>query len=111
MGLFDSIYKKITENEKQRLMEEEKLRDEIILIKNEVGNNTFHTNNMLKAMQNQEEQITLLNKELADFNERIRKWQDTFLVKYQKQYSDLLADLKEVRDKAINIDNQMFTNL
>jgi hypothetical protein len=29
MGLFDTIYKKITDNEKSRLIEEEKLRDEI----------------------------------------------------------------------------------
>ena len=43
MGLFDSIYKKITDNEKARLMEEEKLRDEINFIRNEVGNNTFST--------------------------------------------------------------------
>jgi hypothetical protein len=43
MGLFDSIYKKITENERLRLLEEEKLRDEITFIKNEVANNTFST--------------------------------------------------------------------
>ena len=41
MGLFDSIYRKISDNEKQRLMEEEKLRDEIGFIRNEVNNNTF----------------------------------------------------------------------
>ena len=43
MGLFDTIYKKITDNEKARLMEEEKLRDEIALIRNEVQNCTFST--------------------------------------------------------------------
>ncbi len=43
MGLFDSIYNKITENEKARLMEEEKMRDEIGFIRNEVSNNTFTT--------------------------------------------------------------------
>ena len=43
MGLFDSIYSKITENEKARLMEEEKMRDEIGFIRNEVSNNTFTT--------------------------------------------------------------------
>jgi hypothetical protein len=43
MGLFDSIYKKITDNEKQRLMEEEKLRDEITFNRNEVNNCTFIT--------------------------------------------------------------------
>ena len=43
MGLFDSIYKKITDNEKQRLMEEEKLRDEIKFNRNEVNNCTFIT--------------------------------------------------------------------
>lgn len=43
MGLFDSIYKKITDNEKARLVEEEKLRDEIAFIRNEVSNNTFNT--------------------------------------------------------------------
>ncbi len=36
MGLFDSIYSKITENERQRLIEEEKLRDEMAILKNEV---------------------------------------------------------------------------
>lgn len=41
MGLFDSIYKKITDNEKSRLVEEEKLRDEIAMIRNEVQNCTF----------------------------------------------------------------------
>ena len=43
MGLFDSIYSKITENENARLMEEEKMRDEIGFIRNEVSNNTFTT--------------------------------------------------------------------
>jgi hypothetical protein len=43
MGLFDSIYSKITENEKARLMGEEKMRDEIGFIRNEVSNNTFTT--------------------------------------------------------------------
>jgi len=43
MGLFDSIYKKITENEKARMIEEEKLRDEIAFVRNEVANNTFST--------------------------------------------------------------------
>ena len=55
MGLFDSIYKKITDNDKQRLMEEEKLRDEISFIRNEVNNNTFSTQNMVKNIRNQEE--------------------------------------------------------
>ena len=41
MGLFDSIYKKITDNEKQRLTEEEKLRDELSYLKNEVSNCVF----------------------------------------------------------------------
>ena len=36
MALFDSIYSKITENERQRLIEEEKLRDEMAILKNEV---------------------------------------------------------------------------
>jgi hypothetical protein len=36
MGLFDSIYQKITENEKARLIEEEKIRDEIAIIRYEV---------------------------------------------------------------------------
>lgn len=56
MGLFDSIYKKITDNEKARLVEEEKLRDEIAMIRNEVQNCTFQSNNMVKAVRNQEEQ-------------------------------------------------------
>ena len=43
MGLFDSIYNKITENEKSRLVEEEKMRDEINFIRNDVNNNTFST--------------------------------------------------------------------
>ena len=50
MGLFDSIYKKITENEKARLMEEEKMRDEIAYIRNEVSNNTFSTQNVVRTM-------------------------------------------------------------
>lgn len=54
-GLFDSIYKKITDNEKQRLIEEEKLRDEISFMRNEVQNSTFLTQNNVKAMRNLED--------------------------------------------------------
>jgi hypothetical protein len=74
MGLFDSIYKKITENEKARLMEEEKIRDEINFIRNEVGNNTFSTQNMVKSFRNLEEQNLRTNGELQEFNNRIQKW-------------------------------------
>ena len=55
MGLFDSIYNKITENEKARLMEEEKMRDEIGFIRNEVSNNTFTTQNIARNFKNLEE--------------------------------------------------------
>jgi hypothetical protein len=64
MGLFDSIYSKITDNEKARLMEEEKLRDEIASIRNEVLNCTFSTNNMVRNIKNSEEQTDMLNNEL-----------------------------------------------
>jgi hypothetical protein len=64
MGLFDSIYLKITENEKARLVEEEKLRDEITYIRNEVANNTFSTQNVVKNFKNLEEQNMRTNSEL-----------------------------------------------
>ncbi len=64
MGLFDSIYKKITENEKARLVEEEKLRDEITYIRNEVANNTFSTQTVVKSFHNLEEQNMRTNNEL-----------------------------------------------
>ena len=41
MGLFDAIYKKINENDRARLMEEEKLRDEISFLKNELSSVVF----------------------------------------------------------------------
>ena len=84
MGLFDSIYKKITENEKARLVEEEKLRDEIAFIRNEVNNNTFSTNNVVKSFRNLEEQNMRTNNELQEFNSRILKWQEQFLDKYSR---------------------------
>lgn len=90
MGLFDSIYKKITDNEKQRLVEEEKLRDEMSYLRNEVSNCTFSMSNNVKAMKSQEDQIQLLNKELQEFNSRIRTWQESFLEKYSKQCNDIL---------------------
>jgi hypothetical protein len=64
MGLFDSIYNKITENEKARLMEEEKMRDEIGFIRNEVSNNTFTVQNIAKNFKNLEEQNVRTNNEL-----------------------------------------------
>jgi hypothetical protein len=64
MGLFDSIYSKITENEKARLMEEEKMRDEIMFIRNEVSNNTFSTQNMVRNFKNLDEQNMRTNAEL-----------------------------------------------
>jgi hypothetical protein len=64
MGLFDSIYSKITENEKARLMEEEKMRDEIGFIRNEVSNNTFTTQNIARNFKNLEEQNLRTNTEL-----------------------------------------------
>ena len=90
MGLFDSIYKKITDNEKQRLVEEEKLRDEMSYLRNEVSNCTFSMSNNVKALKSQEDQIQLLNKELQEFNSRIRTWQESFLEKYSKQCNDIL---------------------
>ena len=84
MGLFDSIYKKITENEKARLVEEEKLRDEIVFIRNEVANNTFSTQNVVKSFRNIEEQNMRTNSELQEFNSRILKWQEQFLEKYSR---------------------------
>jgi hypothetical protein len=84
MGLFDSIYNKITENEKARLMEEEKLRDEIIFMRNEVANNTFSTQNVVRNFKNLEEQNLRTNAELQEFNNRLQKWQEEFLAKYSK---------------------------
>jgi molecular chaperone GrpE (heat shock protein) len=84
MGLFDSIYNKITENEKARLMEEEKLRDEIIFMRNEVANNTFSTQNVVRNFKNLEEQNLRTNAELQEFNNRLQKWQEEFLTKYSK---------------------------
>ena len=52
MGLFDSIYKKINDNERLRLMEEEKLRDEISYIKNEVNGVVFNQQNLNRSLKN-----------------------------------------------------------
>ena len=52
MGLFDAIYKKINENDRARLMEEEKLRDEISFVKNELSSVVFSQNNLNRALKN-----------------------------------------------------------
>eukprot|EP00347_Sterkiella_histriomuscorum_P004957 403358437 len=108
MGLFDSIYKKITENERQRLMEEEKLRDEISYIKNEISGVVFSQSNLNRSLKNQEDQTLGLNKEFQEFNNRIRQWQEDFLEKYSKQYNSLLSEISEIREKNINLDNSLF---
>ncbi|CDW83267.1 UNKNOWN [Stylonychia lemnae] len=108
MGLFDSIYKKITENERQRLMEEEKLRDEIAYVKNEISGVVFSQLNLNRSLKNQEDQTLGLNKEFQEFNNRIRKWQEDFLEKYSKQYNSLLGEISEIREKNIVLDNGLF---
>jgi len=107
MGLFDSIYKKITENEKARLVEEEKLRDEIAFIRNEVNNNTFSTQNVVKNFRNLEEQNLRMNNELQEFNSRILKWQEQFLDKYSRQYNDLMGEISEMREKELDLRNML----
>lgn len=52
LGLLDNVYKKITDNESNRLMEEEKLREEITYIKTEVDNVIFTQRNIDRALKN-----------------------------------------------------------
>ena len=51
MGLFDSIFSKIQENEKQRIIAEEKMRNDIKYFKTEVEASTFLCDNLKKSMQ------------------------------------------------------------
>lgn len=52
----------------------------------------------------------MLNKELQDFNERIRKWQEQFLDRYSKQIGELLGEIKDIKDKSMQIENLEYAN-